>query len=244
MIVPTDDLKTAEKFSSLFAINPKNYKDIKANIKKDGFRDCFPIIVWQGTDTVVDGHTRLKACQELGVPYVNAEYIHFDSELEAVEFAIKTQTNRRNITDAEMIVCISELDKLRQEKGTNQHTKKEDAPHGATIGKSSKQTAEVLGCSPRKVERLRTVCDNADEETVEAVKSGDMSINKAYNKVIADRKREQEPEPVEDSFVEYNDKEELEVKLLEYADSLSKALKDKGLTHEEFAFVVSKMSYD
>tara|TARA_B100001142_G_scaffold304985_1_gene333559 strand:+ start:2990 stop:3715 length:726 start_codon:yes stop_codon:yes gene_type:complete len=241
MIVPTDDLKTAEVFSNLFAINPKNYKDIKSNIKKDGFRDCFPIIVWQGTGVIVDGHTRLKACQELGVPYVNAEYIHFDSELEAVEFAIKTQTNRRNLTDSEMYECKDKLDLLRKTHGGD---------HGATSRlasrKSSQETAKALGCGSRKVEQMRTIQDHADEETIQAVKDGNMSINKAYNETQAKRKvQAKEAEPVDDTkFVEYDEEEEFEAKLLEYSANLSKALKDKGLTHEEFAFVVNNMSYD
>ena len=52
------------------------------------------------------------------------------------------------------------------------------APLGAL--KSSESTAELLGVSPRTVERVRTVLDHAPETLKEAVLSGSQSVNAAY----------------------------------------------------------------
>ena len=253
MIIITDEIKTRSPFKDLFTIKSSTLSAITKSMKKDGFNEAEPLVYWQvkGVGHVlVDGHTRLESAKQAGLTNVHAIRMDFDNELKAVEYAISRQKNRRNLTDAEMLNCLNELDELRQEKGKNnggnQYTKGGEAPHGASAGKSSKQTAETLGVSARKVERARTIQDHADEETVQAVKDGNMSINKAYNETQAKRKAEaKEAEPVDDTkFVEYNEEEEFEAKLLEYSVNLSKALKDKGLTHEEFAFVVSNMSYD
>ena len=77
------------------------------------------------------------------------------------------QKNRRNLTDGEMLSCLSELDKLRQAGRPS----KELAQHCANLdkGKSAQETAKALGVSVRKVEQGRTIQDHADEETIRAV---------------------------------------------------------------------------
>jgi ParB-like chromosome segregation protein Spo0J len=51
-------------------------------------------------------------------------------------------------------------------------------------GRSSEKTAEALGTSRGKVEKARTVLKNADDELLDEVKSGEKSINQAYNEVV------------------------------------------------------------
>ena len=248
MIIITDEIKTRSPFKDLFTIKSSTLSAITKSMKKDGFNEAEPLVYWQvkGVGHVlVDGHTRLESAKQAGLTNVHAIRMDFDNELKAVEYAISRQKNRRNLTGDEFLSCLDELDKLRS---SNMGRGDKVAPHGATLdkGKSAKQTADILGVSVRKVERGRTIQDHADDETIQAVKDGNMSINKAYNETQAKRKEEaKEAEPVDDTkFVEYDEEEEFEAKLLEYSVNLSKALKDKGLTHEEFAFVVSNMSYD
>ena len=105
----------------------------------------------------------------------------FDED-EALRYAIERQTLRRNLTDAEIIRCIEALDR-RKKQGEGQERDKgkfqPKAPNGA-LGKSSRETAKLVGVSPRKVERARTVLAQADEEVKAAVKEGKMSIHRAY----------------------------------------------------------------
>jgi hypothetical protein len=54
------------------------------------------------------------------------------------------------------------------------------APIDAKCGKSATEMADVMGISPRKVERTRTVLDYADEDTKQEVLEGKKSIHKAY----------------------------------------------------------------
>jgi len=191
MKIIVDEIKTRSPFKDLFTIKSATLSAITKSMKKDGFNEAEPLVYWQikGVGHVlVDGHTRLEAAKQAGLATVEAVRMDFDDELKAVEYAISRQKNRRNLTDSEMISCLSELDKLRS--SSHGGDRKSSAQHCALEGRSSKQTAEVLGVSARKVEQARTIQDHADEETVQAVKDGDMSINKAYNETQARRRGE------------------------------------------------------
>tara|TARA_R110001599_G_scaffold348542_1_gene575902 strand:- start:387 stop:1106 length:720 start_codon:yes stop_codon:yes gene_type:complete len=239
MKIITDEIKTRSPYKDLFAIKSATLSAITKSMKKDGFNEAEPLVYWQ-IDSVghvlVDGHTRLEAAKQAGLQEVHAVRMNFDNELKAVEYAISRQKNRRNLTELEIVNCMGELDKLRQAGRPS----KELAPHGANLdtGKSSASTAEALGISQRKVERIRTVQDYATPEVKEAIQSGDMSINKAYNETQARRKEEKE-EPKDEEQGE----EERGIILNDYAAQIVKQLKSKGCTSEEVAYVFSIAKY-
>ncbi len=239
MLILTDKIKTRSPFKDLFTIKSSTLSAITKSMKKDGFNEAEPLVYWHVKNVgnvLVDGHTRLEAAKQAGLGGVHAIGMDFDNELKAVEYAISRQKNRRNLTDAEMISCLSELDKLRS---SNMGRGDKVASHGATLdkGKSADATAKALGTSRSKVEKARTIQDHADEETVQAVKDGDMSINKAYNETQAKRKEEAEPKEEE------QDEQERGIILNDYATQIVKQLKSKGCTSEEIAYVFSIATY-
>ena len=136
--------------------------------------------------TVIDGHTRLAAAKKLMSQQIPAIIKNFRDEAEALEYAIKTQRNRRNLTDAELLTCITELDKRMKEGRPNK-----TATRVAVNGRSSANTAKLLGTSRGKVEKIRTINDHASEEVKDAVKAGKLSVNKAYNETLKTRKQKQ-----------------------------------------------------
>ena len=181
--VDPDDVKTSSPFKDLFLVKPTDLENVEQDMKANGYDSAHPIIIWAGHDmTVIDGHTRLAAAKKLMFPQIPAIIKNFKDEAEALEYAIKTQRNRRNLTDAELLNCLTELDK-RKKKGPA----KSIASRDAIPGKSAEQTAALLGVSPAKVERLRAVNDHASDEVKEAVKSGKMSANKAYKATMEAR---------------------------------------------------------
>ena len=178
-------IHTASPFKDLFPIREKDLKNIEESMKNNGFNSGLPITLWAGHDlTVIDGHTRLAAAKKLLFAQIPVILKKFKDEDEALKYAIEMQTNRRNLTDAELLNCLTELDK-RKKKGPA----KSIASRDAIPGKSAEQTAALLGVSPAKVERLRAVNDHATDEVKEAVKSGKMSVNKAYNKTMVARRQ-------------------------------------------------------
>lgn len=182
-MIDPDVVNTASPFKDLFQVRPTDLANVEADMKANGYDSAHPVIIWAGHNmTVIDGHTRLAAARKLMFPQIPAIIKNFKDEAEALEYAIKTQRNRRNLTDAELLNCLTELDK-RKKKGPA----KSIASRDAIPGKSAEQTATLLGVSQAKIERLRAVNDHATDEVKEAVKSGKMSANKAYKATMEAR---------------------------------------------------------
>ena len=178
------DVHTAAPFKDLFTIKPSVLADITAAMKKNGYDNAFPLILWAGHGGVlVDGHTRLQAAKDAGLLDVAVVMHDFADELEALEYAIACQHHRRNLTDAELLSCLSALDK-RKNIG---RPKKTPSREGVS-GESAEKTAKLLYISRAKVERLRTVKDHGSEKIKAAVAAGEMTINKAYNETMRDRR--------------------------------------------------------
>ena len=182
------EIKTASPFKDLFPVKQNDLERVMASMKAKGYDNGHPIILWEGHDlTVVDGHTRLAAAQKLLFARIPVILKKFKDEAEALEYAIESQVNRRNLTDAELLNCLTELDK-RKKTGPA----KSLASREAKLGKSAEQTAALLGVSRAKVERLRTVSDHATDEIKDAVKDGKLSLNKAYKATMDARHAEEE----------------------------------------------------
>jgi ParB family chromosome partitioning protein len=163
-------------------MSDKLIKEIYWDMQKNGFDESRPIALWESHGAVViDGHTRLRAANKAGLIQVPVVLKRFETEQEALEYAIKCQRNRRNLTDREIVKCVDELDKRRI---AGRPSKEKLASSDANFGKSATKTASTLGISTTKVERVRTIMDKGSDEVKEAVKSGQMTINSAYNQTV------------------------------------------------------------
>ena len=161
------EIKTASPFKDLFPVKQNDLEHVMASMKAKGYDNGHPIILWEGHDlTVIDGHTRLAAAQKLLFARIPVILKKFKDEGEALEYAIESQVNRRNLTDAELLNCLTELDK-RYKTSEERRASRE-----ARTGKSAEQTASLLGVSRAKVERLRTVNDHASDESQDAGGAG------------------------------------------------------------------------
>jgi hypothetical protein len=204
------EINTHPTFESLFPINSAVLEKIEQDMRDGKYDHSQPIILatWAGQSepVCIDGHTRRQAAKNLGIEEVPVWLHEFDTEEEAIEKAIKLQSNRRNMTDAEILACVQVLD----QRGRAGRPKKElaqgcanfsdgeaardeqtnrDSCAAASTGKSAQAIGEMLGISTRKVEQARTVLDHADPETVEAVKNSETSINKASQETQKKRRK-------------------------------------------------------
>jgi ParB family chromosome partitioning protein len=180
-----DQIVKAEPFASLFTIRSEVLAAIKADMKDKGFDPSKPVNVWKkpdGTRVLIDGYTRVRAAEELGLLRVTAYEKTFTSEAEALAYAIHTQRDRRNLSDAELLRLIELVD--RPQTGFNTPV----APIGATEAKTPKTaaiTADSIGVSARKVERARAVL--SDPEEAAAVRRGEKTIHQAAEAAKAKR---------------------------------------------------------
>jgi len=178
-------------FEKLFPRKQSTIDAIAKDMGKRGFNKAHPLILadWPEASDVclLDGHTRALAALKAGVEPTFAPVMKFDSESDAIDYAIYLQKERRNLTDAELASCIATLDNIK----TAGRPSKELAAHEANLsrGKSADITAKKLGISRAKVEKARAVMsDNTPIEIKEAVKSGEKSINSAYNEIRGAKK--------------------------------------------------------
>jgi hypothetical protein len=195
MNMKIEEIKTHPTFESLFPINPTVLAKIEQDMRDGRYDRSQPIILatWKGQEepVCIDGHTRLQAAINTGIEEVPVWLHEFDTKEEAIEKAIKLQSNRRNMTDAELLTCIEMLDHKRARGGDRRsEAVKSNPPNGGieTTASSAEELGNTLGISTRKVERVRTVMDHADEATKDAVKLGDLSINQAYEETQKKRR--------------------------------------------------------
>ena len=180
-----DQLTKAEPFSSLFSIKAEVFEAIKADMAANGFDPSKPVNVWRkpdGTRILIDGYTRVRAAEELGLLRVTAYEKTFSAEADALAYAIHTQKDRRNLSDAELLRLIELVDK--PQTGFNTPV----APIEATVSKPRKTaeiTADTIGTSRAKVERARTVL--SDPEEAAAVRRGEKTIHQAAESAKAKR---------------------------------------------------------
>ena len=184
------EIKTHKSFEALFPIRPELLTIIEEDMKTWEYDESQPIVLatWEGQDepVCIDGHTRLQAAKNAGIMEVPVYEQEYSDEEAAIEHAIQLQCHRRNLTDAELFRYMEIIDE-RYVPERNENGKFAGAPNGAA-GKSSEATAKLLGTSSRKAERMRAIMDHGDSETVDAVKNGEMSVNKGYEETQKKRK--------------------------------------------------------
>ncbi|MBW1992655.1 MAG: DUF5131 family protein [Deltaproteobacteria bacterium] len=183
-------------FCELFPTSKAVIEAVKGAMAEWGYDQSQPIIIWDEGQAIIDGHTRLRAAQEVGIEDIPVHYKSFATEEEALAYAIHLQRNRRNLTDAEIIRCIEALDKRRQRGGdhkSEEFKKSKPSNEGIETGKSAsaKETAKLVGVSRVKVERARTVLEHGEEPVKKAVQAGELSIHRAYQ-LTQERRRVQE----------------------------------------------------
>jgi hypothetical protein len=175
-MVPVASIHVSSVFQELMPVNAKELAAITADMEAHGFDNSQPVHIWKEKNILIDGHTRLEAAKQVGLFDIPVYEHSFGYEKDALEYALKLQINRRNLDDAGMVTAIEKLDSLKR-------TGRPTADDTSEKGRSSEQLAELLGTNSRKVERVRSILKDGDEATVAAVKTGELSVNKAYNKI-------------------------------------------------------------
>lgn len=162
------------------------YKGLEASILAEGCRDA--LVVWN--DTLIDGHNRYKICEAHGVSFQTVQR-DFANRDEALLWIMKNQLSRRNLNDFQRVEIVRKCEdavkaqaKERQATSTGgaEPQLKEKFPE-AEKKQSRDELGKMAGVSGKTYEHATEVLDNAPEEVVQAVRNGEISINKAYQHV-------------------------------------------------------------
>lgn len=173
-LLPLKDIKLQKEFQELFPLIPANVEKITQRITETGYDNSQPVHIWAvgGKYTLIDGHHRREGALRAGLHEIPCFLHEFSSIEDALEYAISLQTERRNLSDAELMKALKVVDTLKTRgRGANGE------------GKSAARSAEILGISTSRVEKTRVVEKYASDEIKAKIESGELSLNKAYQLV-------------------------------------------------------------
>lgn len=174
-------LQINQEFKKLIPpLSKEEFNQLEQNILKDGCRD--PLVVWN--DTIIDGHNRYEICQKHDLNF-NVDHYDFDSGLKAKEWMILNQFGKRNISNyqrAELALLLKPIlaEKAKEKQIESGKVKQKSAEPEINTRKEIAKQAGVSHDTISKVERIQK---DATPETIESIKSGDISINQAYKEV-------------------------------------------------------------
>ena len=184
-IIAIEKIEEHEKFKELYSIDDDLLIRIADDMKQNKFDASQPVHIWVCKDDggaehfyLIDGYTRIKAAKMADLPTVPYFEHSFASFEEAHRYALHLQVDRRNLSGMDLLKDIEELmgsDYIQNMKGNK----------NAAIG-------EMLGVSEKTVERAKFVEKNASEEQMEAIESGEATINSTYDELKAGQKKEKD----------------------------------------------------
>lgn len=186
------ELKIDKEFSEVLPTSEQRYKDLEAEVLKDG---CFtdPFITWNGY--IIDGHTRYKVMQahpELDLqPYEKKMDGKFADRYAVIVWIATHQWTRRNLNDFELADVHKkafDAEKMTESFHGNQHTKAggvEIDPTTKKDGRTSTKLAQDFGVSVGQFKHSVRI-GNAMEEAERlvpgaksAIKSGETGAAKS-----------------------------------------------------------------
>jgi ParB family chromosome partitioning protein len=165
-MVRVSDIKTDPELAQIFPVKEAVLLKVIESMKKNGYDKSQPIVTWKGKNTVVDGHTRLRAASEAQIPEIPVEEKDFESIEEAKLYVYKRQSERRNLTQAEIMDAVK-------------NSKIKDTYDGA--GRSAQQLGKMLNVSGTTVNRYRAVLNSGSDEIKEQIRQEELTISKGYD---------------------------------------------------------------
>lgn len=188
-----NDLQIDNEFQSLIPpLSPEEYAELESNLLDEGCRDA--LVVWG--DILVDGHNRYRICKVHGIPFqtINRE---FENRQAAIEWIIRNQFGRRNLTAYERARLALKLKPLIAARAKE----KQRASGGAVCQKSDKpvidtkrELAKVAGVSHDTIAKVQKIEDKAEPEEKEALRSGDASIDQIYQRIRRQERQQKKAE--------------------------------------------------
>ena len=172
-MVEISRLKFDKDFKELFAQEPEKLERIERDLKEHGFDKSQPLIVTKDF-SILDGNSRYLACKAAGISIVPVVVKDFADKKEALKYELHLQLDRRNLNDSQILAAFQRLEELksaakREGKSTDDFT---DAKLAVQLNKSERQ-----------IQKIRELTKKADEQTLEKVASGAITINQAYSEV-------------------------------------------------------------
>jgi anti-sigma28 factor (negative regulator of flagellin synthesis) len=158
------------------SISSDEYQLLEQSILQEGCREA--IITWNGS--IIDGYNRYEICHKHNIGFKILEK-EFDSEEEAKIWIIKNQLARRNLPPHERARLALLLKPVIEEKAEKRmKVGKADPTQKSAEGETREEIARIAGVSHDTIRKSEIIEKEATEEIKQAVRKGEMSVNKAF----------------------------------------------------------------
>lgn len=182
------EIRIDPEIEGIFTQKENEIQNISVNMAEHGFDPAHPIILACSKDHPelnginADGHTRYKAAKRAGLTQVAIIYKEFADRSELLHFVYEQQLLRRNLSENEIFNAWIALNHLKDKNGKK--------------AKSDTEIAEELKISRRQVSKMKEVEKKATPEELENIKSGNLTLNKAYTQIkLEENKKKESKEP-------------------------------------------------
>ena len=176
---------------------------LRESIIEEGCNE--PLSVWNGT--IVDGHNRYKICHENNIPFEYRE-MSFDSKQDAMFWMAKRQLGRRNLKSFQRCELVYPLERqITEEVEKKRRAAISSARKGMKTGSDLNQSRRTGDYMSEYADVSRTIwqmskllIETVDDDVKKELRSGKLSINKAYQEIKDQEKKtaEKETKQVED----------------------------------------------
>lgn len=195
-------MRIDNEFKNLIpALTDEEYKGLEQSILSEGCRDA--LVLWG--DILIDGHNRYEICTKHGIKFKTVQK-EFGSRDDVMLWMIDTQRSRRNLNKVDSIllaqkktaILAKEARKKVSETTRESNIRRAD-PSFVSFDKTEKpkksidvraETAKEAGVSTGTLAQFEQI-QRKKPELIDDIKRGDVSINKAYNAIKLEEKKEQ-----------------------------------------------------
>ena len=179
-------LQIDKEFQGLIPpLTEDEFRQLEANIIADGCRDA--LITWDGI--LIDGHNRYRVCQENNISF-RTEVKEFPDRQEVIEWIIRNQFGRRNLTPFQRAELALRLKPVVEKKAKERQGARNDlnivqksAP--SESHKSRDELAAIAGISHDTLKKAEVIKEKGTPEQIQRARGGGKGnkIGTIYNEI-------------------------------------------------------------
>lgn len=168
-------------------LSAEEYSGLEESIIREGCRDA--LILWG--ETLIDGHNRYEICQKHNIPFQTVQ-MDFDSRNDVIVWMIRNQLGRRNLPayeSARLALRLKpELAEIAKKNQSKYYGNQHESGLSLKLAKEQRldtreEIAKAAGVSHGTLSKVEKIEQKAAPEIKQQLRTGEMSINQAYQLV-------------------------------------------------------------
>jgi len=193
-------MQIKDEFKKLIpALSVEEFKQLEQNCLAEGIRE--KIITWN--EFIIDGHNRFEIATRWNLEY-ETETKRFKDENEVKEWMINNQFGRRNLSNYQRSVLALELESVFSARA--KENLKLSKGKGKLISaevkvepiETRKKLAKIASVGHDTIAKVKVIEQKAPEEVKVKLRTGEVSINQAYQEIKKEEKKEQRLNQIEE----------------------------------------------